>query len=100
MGGQCPCWRSLHIGVTYTSLADGSERLIVMGGYQEHIKIFGGSVKPLNMVGYSLNLHTLKWQRGSRPRPKTGVIDTRPKNRFLPQPRICFAAEQYGCHLL
>jgi len=95
--GQVPSWRSLHTGVAYTSLSDGSERFVVMGGCEEHLKVFSGG-RPASMEGYSLNLETFKWECGSalakrKPnRPRGG--------RFVPKARMRFAAERYGCHLL
>eukprot|EP00747_Dinoflagellata_sp_TGD_P169038 gnl/TRDRNA2_/TRDRNA2_196888_c0_seq1.p1 gnl/TRDRNA2_/TRDRNA2_196888_c0~~gnl/TRDRNA2_/TRDRNA2_196888_c0_seq1.p1 ORF type:complete len:730 (+),score=115.37 gnl/TRDRNA2_/TRDRNA2_196888_c0_seq1:45-2234(+) len=66
--GQIPCWRSLHKGVTYTSLADGSERLVIMGGSVEHVKLHGQGTLA-SMVGYSLNLTKFCWEKGPGYRP-------------------------------
>lgn len=97
--GQVPCWRSLHTGVAYTSLADGSERFVIMGGCEEHLRIFTGG-KPASMVGYSLNLATMKWQRGGRAVKRGVASGSARANQFVPQPRMRFAAERYGRHLL
>ena len=35
-----PSWRSLHTGVCYRSLIDGTERFVMMGGSEEHVSIF------------------------------------------------------------
>lgn len=84
--GQFPKWRSLHTGVSYSSLRDGSEWFVIMGGCEEHLRIFE-SGRPATMVGYNLHLDTFTWQCG--------------RNDLLtPAPRMRFAAERYGRHLL
>jgi hypothetical protein len=93
--GDVPSWRSLHASASYTSLSDGSERFIIMGGCEKHLPIFGGGV-PASMEGYSLNLQTLKWQSGKSAARRRRTSGT----RFLPSARMRFAAERYGRHLL
>merc|ERR1712012_175337 len=93
--GRVPAWRSLHTGVTYTSLVDGSEHFIIMGGCEEHLKVFTAG-KPADMVGYSLNLKTMTWRRGGQYK-KHGA---RRCLEFIPKPRMRFSAERYGRHLL
>lgn len=91
--GHVPIWRSLHKGVTYTSLADGSDRLVILGGCVSHVALHGQGTLA-DMVGYSLNLGTYEWQKGDT-RQTAGEAPV-----FLPQPRNRFAADRYGRHLL
>ena len=88
--GQVPHWRSLHFGATFSSTTT-AEHFVIMGGCEEHLEIFHGG-RPATMLGYSLNLSTLRWKRGAA--RKKG------SERFVPAPRMRFGAQRYGRHLL
>ena len=92
--GQVPSWRSLHAAVTFTSYESNCEYLVMMGGCEDRLEIFH-SGRPAKMVGYSLNLKTMKWKRGPERKRQN---EARPI--FLPAPRMRFAAQRYGRHLL
>eukprot|EP00438_Fugacium_kawagutii_P005750 Skav227238 [mRNA] locus=scaffold2789:97815:101661:- [translate_table: standard] len=62
-----------------------------MGGCEEHLEIFHGG-RPATMLGYSLNLSTMRWKRGATRRKGTEL--------FVPAPRMRFGAQRYGRHLL
>jgi hypothetical protein len=88
--GQVPHWRSLHFGATFSSLTT-AEHFVIMGGCEEHLEIFHGG-RPATMLGYSLNLSTLRWKRGATRRKGSEL--------FVPAPRMRFGAQRYGRHLL
>ena len=92
--GQVPSWRSLHTAVTFTSFENSCEHLVTMGGCEERLEIFH-SGKPAKMVGYSLNLKTMKWKRGLERKKQSDGREV-----YLPAPRMRFAAQRYGRHLL
>ena len=87
--GQVPHWRSLHFGATFSSHST-AEHFVIMGGCEEHLEIFHGG-RPATMLGYSLNLSTMRWKRGAK---KKGT------ELFVPAPRMRFGAQRYGRHLL
>eukprot|EP00928_Gymnodinium_smaydae_P035340 TRINITY_DN24888_c0_g2_i2.p1 TRINITY_DN24888_c0_g2~~TRINITY_DN24888_c0_g2_i2.p1 ORF type:complete len:262 (-),score=11.32 TRINITY_DN24888_c0_g2_i2:219-923(-) len=93
--GHIPSWRSLHTGIMYNSVADGSERFVIFGGCTEHLRIFTHG-KPSDMRAYSLNLSTMRWQRGGEHKSATSAEF----GQFIPQARMRFAAERYGLHVL
>lgn len=86
--GQIPHWRSLHFGGTFFSSQNSAEHFVIMGGCEEHLEIFRGG-PPATMLGYSLNLQTLRWRRG-----------VKGNSNFLPAPRMRFGAQRYGRHVL
>lgn len=90
--GQIPHWRSLHFGATFSSDST-AEHFVIMGGCEDRLDIFHGGT-PATMLGYSLNLQTLRWKRGAQRKgsPKEEV--------FIPAPRMRFGAQRYGRHLL
>ncbi|CAE8643758.1 unnamed protein product [Polarella glacialis] len=87
--GRRPSWRSLHAGVTYESLADASERLVVFGGCETHCEIFS-SGEAVGMRGHALDLQSFTWLMG----PVVG------EGGFVPVARLRFAAERFGRFLL
>lgn len=62
--GNIPCWRSLHKGVCYTSLSDGEERFVIMGGSMTRVPQHGQFGDLADMAGYCLNLHSYRWHKG------------------------------------
>ena len=92
--GQIPHWRSLHFGATFSSNTT-AEHFVIMGGCEEHLEIFHGGA-PASMLGYSLNLQTLRWKRGVTKRK--GAQGK--QELFVPAPRMRFGAQRYGRHLL
>ena len=86
--GQIPHWRSLHFGATFSQ--NSAEHFVIMGGCEEHLEIFHGGA-PATMLGYSLNLQTFRWRRGTKGKGR---------DHFLPAPRMRFGAQRYGRHFL
>eukprot|EP00927_Polykrikos_kofoidii_P078893 TRINITY_DN75693_c0_g1_i1.p1 TRINITY_DN75693_c0_g1~~TRINITY_DN75693_c0_g1_i1.p1 ORF type:complete len:572 (-),score=43.61 TRINITY_DN75693_c0_g1_i1:150-1865(-) len=92
--GVVPVWRSLHSGIVCHSSIGGNDRFIVVGGSEEHTRIFGGA-NPVAMVPYSLDLSTMRWVcGGQRTRRESNAHD------YIPQPRLRFASQKYGDNLL
>lgn len=84
--GSVPTWRSLHVAVTHTSLVDGREQLVVLGGTEEHTEVFSsGPAAPF--LPHALDLGSFSWRAG---RPGS----------YLPAARMRFAAERYGNYLV
>lgn len=99
--GDMPSWRSLHVGVTYCSIVDNRERLVVVGGTSDHIQVFeSGSTTDFN--GYALDLDSMVWSRGQSPWFGYALEEAQgdEEGSFHPSPRMRFSAEVYGRHLV
>ena len=92
--GHVPGWRSLHAAVTFTSFEHNCEQLVMVGGCEDRVEIFNAG-KPAKMIAYALNLRTMKWRRGLERKKQNDAHAV-----FLPAPRMRFAAQRYGRHLL
>lgn len=92
--GHVPGWRSLHAAVTFTSFEHNCEQLVMVGGCEDRVEIFNAG-KPAKMIAYALNLRTMKWRRGPERKKQNDA-----RAVFLPAPRMLFAAQRYGRHLL
>lgn len=104
--GIAPIWRSLHKGVTYNSLADASERLVIVGGSVDHVPLHRQG-ELADMVGYSLHLGSFVWSRGPTVGTEAGGhglieadADMVNNHALLPSPRMRFAADRYGRFLI
>lgn len=112
--GALPTWRSLHVGVTYRSIVDYRERLVIVGGCANHIQVFETGLVT-DFKGYALDLETMVWEVSNEGQSGERVdtlqeydIDTisssnhvvSPHEQFDVPPRMRFAAELYGRHLV
>mmetsp|Transcript_35690 Transcript_35690/g.74947 ORF Transcript_35690/g.74947 Transcript_35690/m.74947 type:complete len:331 (+) Transcript_35690:363-1355(+) len=89
--GACPSWRSLHVAVAYKEAADATEHLLVLGGSERHIPAFSSS-SVADFKPYLLNLTTCEWRTIEHSEDGT--------NELTPVPRMRFAADVYGSHLI
>lgn len=80
--GPIPSWRSLHVGLSFAPFGGGSEKLIVLGGTDEHTKCFSSGA-PADFVPRILDLTTFRWAQLPPP----------PSSSGQPITRLRFAAE-------
>ncbi|KAH8065752.1 hypothetical protein JL722_134 [Aureococcus anophagefferens] len=88
--GDVPTWRSLHVACSHAALADGSERLVVLGGTEEHTAVFTSGPPVPEMAAHCLDLRWFVWRRGP------SLL----KGEHIQAARLRFGAERYGLHLL
>jgi len=86
--GPAPTWRSLHAGFTHRDVSSHSERLVILGGCAENLRIFSSSDNLEPMRGHALDLTSFEWL----PQP-SGTND-------LPPARLRLASEKMGEWLL
>ena len=92
--GDVPTWRSLHVACSHAALADGSERLVVLGGTEEHTAVFTSGPPVPEMAAHCLDLASLVWRRGP------SLLKGEEGNQHIQAARLRFGAERYGLHLL
>eukprot|EP01052_Picozoa_sp_SAG31_P054612 SAG31_NODE_14642_length_795_cov_1.041667_1_plen_240_part_01 len=89
---HCPSWRSLHVGIACQPDADtASEALLVLGGSDEHVQPFS-SGDPADFRPYMLDLRSFTW--------RSNVQHQNTEEYFSPMPRMRFAAQAYGRHVI
>jgi hypothetical protein len=86
--GLAPTWRSLHSGFTHRAIASHSERLVILGGCAENLRIYRSSDNLEPMNGHALDLRSFQWL----PQPR---LDS-----ALPPARIRLTVEKIGEWLL
>mmetsp|Transcript_40003 Transcript_40003/g.110125 ORF Transcript_40003/g.110125 Transcript_40003/m.110125 type:complete len:550 (+) Transcript_40003:75-1724(+) len=86
--GSAPTWRSLHTGFTHLDISSHSERLVILGGSEEHVPIFSSSDSLAPMHGHALDLRSFRW------------LPQASNEGRLPPARIRLASEKVGEWLL
>ena len=101
--GAQPSWRSLHVGLACRGPGSvGSEELLILGGTDEHTRPFS-SGDPADFQPYLLDLDRYTWRTSldtaatATNGDASSLTESVP---FTPTPRMRFAAEAYGGHVL
>ena len=100
--GEVPSWRSLHVGLGCRPPSTGREALLILGGSDEHVKPFS-SGDCADFHPHVLDLTTYQWRKGGgsgASRSRSAARGGAAAGEIRPTPRMRFAAEAYGEHVL